>query len=155
MKSRTSWREKFQRPAEPRVVEIPPKWAKTLGKGKMLIATPRLIAALVRNVPRGKLTTTTAIMARLARDHQCAATCPLTTGIFLRIVAEVAEEDAQAGKTDVIPYWRVLKADGSLNEKYPGGLQRQALRLEAEGHRIDYSRKAPRVANFTAQQAQL
>jgi alkylated DNA nucleotide flippase Atl1 len=74
----------------------------------------------------------------------------MTTGIFLRIVAEVAEEDLRSGKGEVTPYWRVIKADGSLNEKFPGGIQAQAAHLKKEGHSIEpgKGRKPPRVKNF-------
>ena len=37
---------------------------------------------------------------------------------------------------DETPYWRTLKANGELNPKYPGGVQAQKARLEAEGHTI-------------------
>lgn len=116
----------------------------------MLIATPKLIDALVRQIPSGRLATVAQIMARLAKDHKCDSTCPMTTGIFLRIVAEVAEEDSGAGRKQVTPYWRVIKTDGSLNDKFPGGTARHAGQLRAEGHRIDTTRKMPRVAGFEA-----
>lgn len=32
--------------------------------------------------------------------------------------------------------WRTLKANGELNEKYPGGIESQKEKLEAEGHAI-------------------
>lgn len=58
----------------------------------------------------------------------------MTTGIFVRIAAEAAEEDARAGAKSVTPYWRVLKEGGKLNEKFPKG---QAAKLRREGHRIE------------------
>ena len=64
-------------------------------------------------------------------------TCPLVTGIFLRIVAEAAEEDARGGKPEITPYWRVVRDDGSLNDRFPGGPSAQARRLEAEGHAVE------------------
>lgn len=39
-------------------------------------------------------------------------------------------------KTDETPFWRTLKNDGELNEKYPEGIDGQKLRLEMEGHTI-------------------
>ena len=50
--------------------------------------------------------------------------------------------------TDITPYWRTLKSKGELNEKFPGGVEAQATRLEAEGHTIDRRRKTPRVADY-------
>ena len=72
----------------------------------------------------------------LAARYPVDVTCPLTTGIFVRIAAEVAEADARCGKARITPYWRVVKDDGSLNPKFPGGVERQAALLRAEGHRL-------------------
>ena len=55
---------------------------------------------------------------------------------------------AKEGITDITPYWRTLKSKGELNEKYPGGIEAQATRLEAEGHTVDRRRKIPRVADY-------
>jgi alkylated DNA nucleotide flippase Atl1 len=122
----------------------------------MLIATPLLVDELVNRIPKGKLATVTQLMGRLARDHQCDTTCPMTTGIFLRIVAETAEEDMAAGKKRVTPYWRVLKTAGRLNEKYPGGVNRQAGHLRSEGHKVVFSRPGnARVEGYDTRQAKL
>ncbi|HML47459.1 MAG TPA: MGMT family protein, partial [Clostridia bacterium] len=37
---------------------------------------------------------------------------------------------------DPTPYWRTLKAEGELNPKYPGGVEAQRAKLEAEGHTV-------------------
>jgi len=34
------------------------------------------------------------------------------------------------------PYWRTLKNKGEINPKYPGGVEAQIEKLEAEGHSI-------------------
>jgi len=149
-RSRISWREKLERIKEPRIVGIPSKMQKRFGKGKMLIPKPLDIDALIRKVPKGKLITQSQIREKLAKDFKVNVTCPLTTGIFLRIIAEAAEEDLKSGKKQVTPYWRVIKSDGSLNPKFPGGVEAQARRLEAEGHKIELSRtgKPKKVRNF-------
>jgi len=134
---------------------VPLKWQKTYGTGKMLIARPLEVDALMRQVPEGKLVTVTQIRERLAKDY-CAkgihvdTTCPLTTGIFIRVAAEAAEEELARGGRKVTPYWRVIKADGSLNPKFPGGAETQAARLRAEGHAIVPGRgkTLPRVEGF-------
>jgi hypothetical protein len=127
-KAQKSAREKLEREGLPKVVDNP------RGRGKMLIPRPLDIDALVRRVQRGKLATVDQIRERLAIDAHADLTCPLTTGIFLRITAEAADEDASRGEKDITPYWRVIKGDGSLNEKLPGGFEAQASRLRAEGH---------------------
>jgi hypothetical protein len=37
---------------------------------------------------------------------------------------------------DETPYWRTLKANGELNEKYPGGVEAQKEKPETEVHTI-------------------
>jgi hypothetical protein len=151
-KTRKTWRQKLeeQHPEHGKVVDVPPKMQNRFGIGKMLIPKPLDIDALINKVPKGKLATVTQIREKLAKGAHAHCSCPMTTGIFLRIVAEVAEEDLSNGKREVTPYWRVIKADGSLNEKFPGGVQAQAARLNGEGHIIEPNRgkKPPRVTNF-------
>jgi len=145
-----SWREKFENPPKglPKIVRGPPKWEKTFGGRKVLIATPILVDGLIHKVKKGKLVTVNQIRERLAKDFKADSTCQITTGIFIRIVSEVAEEDLRMGKKQVTPYWRVLKSDGSLNEKFPGGTKAQAARLRQEGHIIQPKGKKLKVKNF-------
>lgn len=142
---RLTWREKFEKEMEPRIVED------RRGGGRMLLSTPREIDAVVRKVKKGKVVTVKQIMDKLAIDHHADRTCPMTTGIFLRIVSEVAEEDLLRGKRRVTPYWRVLKGGGELNPKYPGGVENQRARLEEEGHTIERGQggKPPRVKEYS------
>ena len=113
----------------------------------MLIPRALDVDALVRQVPRGKLLTVDELRAKLAREHGADFACPLVTGIFLRLVAEAAEEERLAGSEEIAPYWRVVRADGSLNEKFPGGADAQAERLREEGHVIlpRAGKRVPRV----------
>jgi alkylated DNA nucleotide flippase Atl1 len=137
MRTQKSWREKMDNPNLPKVVAVPPRMQKRFGSGTMLVPSPREVDALIRTVPRGRVITVSRIREMLAAEHSADVTCPLTTGIFVRIAAEAAEEDAAAGKKRITPYWRVVKEDGSMNPKYPGGARRQAERLRAEGVEID------------------
>jgi len=104
----------------------------------------------VRTVPKRKLVTVGQIRRHLAGPFKADSTCPLTTGIFLRIISEAAEEDRQAGKKAITPYWRVIKDDGSLNPKFPGGVDAHAEKLRQEGHEVapGKGKKPPRVADF-------
>lgn len=142
--SRTRWREKLEKPQEPKVVAIPPKMSR-FGKGTMLIPTPKLVDTLVRKVPKGKLITVGELRRKLAADFAADVTCPLTTGIFVRIAAEAAEEDRASGRQRITPYWRIVKDDGSLNPKFPGGVEQQGRYLRAEGFNTVRSGKKPPV----------
>jgi len=151
-KSRKSWREKLENPPVglPKVVKVPPKWQKTMGGENILVPTPLLVDELIRKVTKKKLITVGQIREDLAKKYKADSTCPMTVGIFLRIISEAAEEDRCKGTKLVTPYWRVVKDDGSLNPKYPGGVEAQAAFLQAEGHKIipGKGKKPPKVAEF-------
>jgi len=147
-----SWREKLENPPAglPKVVSGPASWEKRFGGRRVLVPTPLLVDAEVRKVRKGKLITVNRIREKLAKDFKADSTCPLTTGIFLWIISGAAEEDRRAGRKRITPYWRVLKADGSLNPRYPGGVKAQTARLKEEGHKIvpAKGKKPPKVQDF-------
>lgn len=145
---RKTWREKLEKEQEAQVVYFPER---RMGvQGRVLIPRPLDVDALIRTVRRGRLITVSQLRERLAEDHGADGTCPLTAGIFMWIVAETAEEDLSRGQEQITPYWRVIKADGALNPKFPGGVEAQAARLREEGHRIEAvkGKKPPRVEDF-------
>lgn len=57
---------------------------------------------------------------------------PITAGIFVSIAAWASFQRSD----NETPYRRTLKANGELNEKYPGGAAAQKEKLEKEGHVI-------------------
>ena len=135
-KSKTSWRAKLHKPMLPKLVAVPQGMTKRLGNGIMLIPTAVEVDGMVRKIPLGQVSSVSQIRRRLAHWHNVDVTCPLVTGIFLRIVAEAAEEDRRAGSHNITPYWRVVREDGGLNAKFPGGIEEQARRLTEEGRTI-------------------
>lgn len=148
-KRRKNWQEKLNDDKGlPKVVEIVGKMTKRWGEGTVVVPAPREVDELMRQVSRGKLTTVNELRAALARRHGATIGCPITTGIFAWIAAHAAEEAALDGKKRVTPYWRTLKSGGQLNEKYPGGVEAQKKRLEAEGHTIERKGKRSVVATF-------
>ena len=150
-KARKSWREKLADSKDlPKVVEINDKMSKRWGTGTVVIPAPREVDEIMKTVPRGKVVTVNRIRALLAQKHGASIGCPITTGIFAWVAAHAAEEAAAEGEKDITPYWRTIKADGSLNPKFPGGLEAQAAHLREEGHTIEEGKgkKPPRVKDF-------
>ncbi|GCC51402.1 hypothetical protein SanaruYs_16270 [Chryseotalea sanaruensis] len=89
----------------------------------MLIATPKIIDGYIRSVPKGKAISLQTMRKDLALAYRAEYTCPVTTGIFLRIVAEAAHEQLTAGKVlkSVAPFWRVVEEKSPLNKKLSFG----------------------------------
>ena len=130
-----SWKEKLLDSKDlPKLVTIAPRMEKKFGKGTMVIPSPIEIDAEMKKVPKGKIITTNKIREKIAKKHGANMACALVTGIFSWIAAHAAIEDELAGKKKCTPYWRTLKSGGIINEKYPGGIEKQAQLLEAEGH---------------------
>ena len=137
MKARKTWQEKLaDDKGLPRVGKIEGRMTTRWGTGTMVIPAPREVDALMKRVPRGRLTTINELRGALARKHRVDVGCPITTGIFAWIAAHAAEEAAAAGRKRITPYWRTLRSGGQLNEKYPGGVQGLKKRLQAEGHKV-------------------
>lgn len=109
-----------------------PKAIALYGGTRLLIAPPIAYDTIMRRIPAGKLITSDRIRAHLAVRFGADSTCPLTAGIFINIVAKASIERG----TDETPFWRTLKKDGELNEKYPEGVEGQKKRLEMEGHSV-------------------
>lgn len=142
MKSKKSWREKLTDKKDlPKVVAVPSsmvgRWGITSTEETLLIPSPEEVDQMMKRVPAGSVTTLQEIRAALAEQHQASLCCPLTTGIFAVIAAQAAEEEArETGSEEITPWWRTLQADGRLHPKFPGGMERQAARLAAEGHQV-------------------
>lgn len=56
--------------------------------------------------------------SKYTKKHKADITCPLTAGIFVRIVAEASLKREENGNKDTVAFYRTLK-NGELNEKYP------------------------------------
>jgi hypothetical protein len=149
MKPKKTWREKLaDDKGLPKVGPVEGKMSKRWGDGIMVIPAPREVDALMKRVPKGKLTTINELRAALAAKHQANFACPITTGIFSWIAAHAAAEDATAGRKRVTPYWRTLKTGGEINPKYPGGIRELKRLLVAEGHRVEQKGKRWLVKDF-------
>jgi hypothetical protein len=114
----------------------------------VVLVNPGEAAALMRQVPYGHLTTIVEICQSIARRHQVKGCCTLTTGIFIMTAANAAAEAGGAPSELDIPYWRTLKADGFLNEKFPGGAEAHKALLEKEGFTVARKGKRHFVENY-------
>lgn len=108
------------------------KSIKKYGGDRMYFAPPIDYDKVMKRVPCGKVITVGMIREYFARLNNADFTEPITAGIFVSIAAWASFQRTE----DETPYWRTLKANGELNAKYPGGVEAQKERLEAEGHTI-------------------
>ncbi len=155
-KTKKTWQEKLaDNKGFPKVGNIAGTKSKRWGTGTFVIPSPIEVDALMRRVPKGRLTTIDELRKVLARQHGTTIACPITTGIFAWIAAHAADEAERAGKKSITPYWRTLKTGGELNPKYPGGIAALKQKLAAEGHSIIQRGKRFFVEDFQGRLAPL
>lgn len=102
------------------------------GGDRMYFAPPIAYDKVMKLIPEGKVITVGEIRRFFAEQNDADFTEPITAGIFVSIAAWASYQR----EGDETPYWRTLKAKGELNAKYPGGVEAQKKKLEAEGHVI-------------------
>lgn len=148
MPKKKTWREKINEVKE-KIHTITPEWEERLGKGKILIPNALDIEQIIGQTKRGELLTNDIIRELLAKQKNVQVTAAIPTGIYLKYVALAAEEE-RSTQLHITPYWRVLKPDGSINFKFPGGIENQINLLKNEGHSIEMQKgkKPPKVANY-------
>ena len=149
--AKKTFNEKLNDPCDlPKVefVGFDPEMVKRFGGGNMLIAAPIEYDEVMKRIPKGKIITSKEIRAYLAKKHNADFTCQLTAGIFINIVANASRERELEKSDDITPFWRTLKKDGELNEKYPDGIDGQKLHLELEGHEVIQKGKRYFVKDF-------
>ena len=116
MGKKKTWVEKLIEIKDPQIKRIETGFADIPAGSMMLIATPQLIDQYIREIGFGKRVDSKTLRKDLALDHHADYTCPVTTGIFLRIVAEANFEKLQKGAAieDITPFWRVIEPNSSL-----------------------------------------
>ena len=102
------------------------------GGDRMYFAPPIDYDKIMKQIPHGKVITVGKIREYFAKKNGADFTEPITAGIFVSIAAWASYQREEENT----PYWRTLKANGELNEKYPGGIEAQREMLEREGHTI-------------------
>ena len=117
------------------VKHIEKDFADIPANSKMLIATPKIIDQYVRSIPKGAVASLQTMRKDLAVEFQADYTCPVTTGIFLRIVSEAAYEQFSQTKTlkNITPFWRVVEPSSALNKKLSFGSEFVTEQREKEG----------------------
>jgi hypothetical protein len=132
---RKSWADKRAGAKPPHVTVLEKAFAGTPAGARLFIASPLLLEEWLGRIPRGQAMDAVALRAELAREHGADATCPVTTGIFLRIVAEAALERREMGAPveELPPFWRVIAPGSPLAAKLSCGAAGVAALRAAEG----------------------
>ncbi|MEQ1823563.1 MAG: hypothetical protein ABL949_13715 [Fimbriimonadaceae bacterium] len=128
-----TWCEKLKGGKPPHVEVTTKAFAGIPVGSKMLISSPMEFRDYINQVKGSQ--TVAELKEALAKRHGAETVCPLTTGIFLRIVAEAAYDEIEAGKSpsDVTPFWRVISPKDKVAGKLRCGPEFIAAQRLAEG----------------------
>jgi hypothetical protein len=112
-------REKLAAEKQLKRVVMDKAWGGMQPGQTMLVATPLMVDAYIREIPHGATKTIPDMRADLAAQQDCAGTCPMSTSIFVRMVAEAAIEDLADGKpvSEVSPFWRMITSQDKMAKK--------------------------------------
>jgi hypothetical protein len=129
-----TWSQKMQA-KPPHTVVLDKDFAGVPAGATLLISSPAEIEAYLHaHVPAGEVRVVQQMRRELAQLHGADAACPVSTAIFLRIVAESAWDQIEAGAaaTEVAPFWRVVEPNSPLAKKLRAGSQWIAQQRAAE-----------------------
>lgn len=136
MAKKKTWLDKLNEQRQPHTVKLEKPFAGIPAESNLLIPSPKLIDEYIQLIGFGKRIDSKTMRNDLALEHNADFTCPVTTGIFLRIVAEANFEKLQQGKSieEITPFWRVVEPNSPLSKKLTFGQefiirQRQAEKI--------------------------
>ena len=82
-----SWIEKWDCEKSFKIKTIDKKFADIPKGSRMLMASPTIIDKYVRSILYGEFIEPVKIRDDLAKEYNADKTCPVTTGIFLRVIS--------------------------------------------------------------------
>ena len=81
VKKNNKFREKlFKKTDYPKIKTIPKYLNKSWGRGKFVMPSPLEVNALMKKVPKGKLTTINEMRKKLAKKYKTTTACPIVAG---------------------------------------------------------------------------
>ena len=116
--AKKSWGEKMKT-KPPHQVILEKEFAGIPKGSKLHISCPAEVAEALKTIPPGTALSLQSFRKRLAEKNNCDATCPVSTSIFIRTVAEYSwEEYNRTGSTlNLAPFWRVVESNSPMAKK--------------------------------------
>ncbi len=116
-----TWQQKFEYPKDEQIKVLEKNFVDIKAGEKMLISTPKKIAEYINSIPQGENRNISIMRKDLAHNAGADKTCPLTTGIFMRIIAERSLELMADDRPPLAPFWKVIDPASPLAKKLSCG----------------------------------
>jgi len=119
-----SWIEKRDAKKEHQIKINPKRFADMPAGIMMLIPTPKIIDDYIKEIHTGSFVNVKQLRSEIANQYKADMSCPMVTGISLRIVSEAAYEEYKKYMIldQITPFWRVVEPDSSLAHKLTCGI---------------------------------
>lgn len=110
-----SWEEIFFSKKNYEIKTIQKNFCGHVSGSKMLIPTPLMIQEYINHIELDNISDVETMRKNLAIKYGADFTCPLSTGIFLRIVAEFNYENKKLKDFQICPFWRIINPNSKLS----------------------------------------
>jgi len=122
--AKKTWIEKRDSDKEFIVKTIDKRFADMPEGCVMFIATPKIVDEYVKCIEYGNELDISTMRNDLAIEYQAEKTCPVTSSIFLRTVAEASLEELHQGKVieEITPFWRMMTPKDKIAKKLSCGV---------------------------------
>ena len=102
---------------------------------EMLVVSPPIVDEYIRKIKKGQESDIKKMREDLAREYGADKTCPVSTGIFLRIVSEANFEKRSQGTavSKLTPFWRIIPPGAPITKKLSFGTDFVFEQRKSEG----------------------
>lgn len=113
------WQERFNKEKKEKIKKLTFNFADIKKGQKMLVSSPKSISKYIKKIPSGKKKTVIQMRDALAKKAKADKTCPVSTGIFLRIAIEASLEEQKKEKLKKpnLPFWRIIDENTPILKK--------------------------------------
>ena len=130
-----TWTEKLNVEKKIKVVRLEKKFTDIPEGSKMLVASPLIVDAYVRKIPKGHSTSFLTMREDLAREYKADKKWPGSSGMFLRRYEEADYEYFLLSAFDEnrTPWWRVIDETMKVAKKLTCGIECLREHRQKEG----------------------
>jgi len=123
MAAKKTWSQKIASAPAPHDDRLVKDFGGAKAGDLMFIASPSLVRDYVAAIPRGATREVLDMRKDFAAQNGADVACPIASSLFLRMVAEAAIDEINAGAPpdEVTPFWRIVAPSGPIAAKLSCG----------------------------------
>ena len=123
--AKKTWVEKLNCEPTFKIKTLDKKFADISEGSDMLVVSPPIVDEYIRKLKKGQESNIRKMREDLAEEYGADQTCPVSIGIFLRIVSEANFQKFSQGTpiSKLTPFWRVIPPEASITKKLSFGTE--------------------------------